>query len=102
MTTSRTSQGSSSQLLERWLKLPSETRTKIVRKYVEYWADRFEKEPARAILEFTFWLASDDGAIVYPWIFKEKYRIVMIDIATNYLKLFNIARKIILALAKTK
>jgi hypothetical protein len=102
MTTSRTSQGSSSQLLERWLKLPSEAKARIVRRYVEYWADRFEKEPARAILEFTFWLASDDGAIVYPWIFKEQYRIVMIDIATNYLKLFNIARKIILALAKTK
>ncbi len=89
-------------MLERWLKLPSEARAKIVRKYVEYWADRFEKEPARAVLELTFWLASDDGAIVYPWIFKDKYRIVMIDIATNYLKLFNMARKIILALGKTK
>jgi hypothetical protein len=87
-------------LLERWLKLPNEAKAKIVRRYVEYWADRFEKEPARAILEFTFWLASDDGAIVYPWIFKQQYRPVMIDIAVNYLKLFNIARKIILALAK--
>lgn len=89
-------------MLERWLKLPDEAKARIVKRYVEHWADRFEKEPARAILEFTFWLASDDGAIVYPWIFKQQYRPVMIDIATNYLKLFNIARKIILALAKTK
>ncbi len=102
MTTNRTSSGSSSQLLEKWLKLPDETKASQNVNSSMALADRFEKEPARAILEFTFWLASDDGAIVYPWIFKEKYRLVMVDIATNYLKLFNIARKIILALAKTK
>jgi len=43
------------------------------------------------------WLRTEDGAIIYPWLFKEKYRELMIDIAYNYLVGFE---KVMIALAK--
>lgn len=47
-----------------------------------------KKDRLMGLIKFSVWLRTEDGAIVYPWLFKEEYRPIMIDIAYYYLMAF--------------
>lgn len=90
MTGSETSHQQSRPSLEEklrlWQSLPDEEKVKIVRAILEKFIAEASKNPRRASLLFLSWLRSEDGAIVYPWMWKPRYRELMIDIAYYTLK----------------
>ena len=77
------------RLLENWRELPEEAKVKVVKEILSYFRKRAEENPFEAFIEFVGWLASDEGAIIWPWIWKDEYRQIMIDVATAFLKLFS-------------
>jgi len=80
---------SSQEKLSKWLSLPKEEKVKIIKEILNYFVNEAKENRVVALTEFLAWLASEDGAIVYPWMWKEKYRVVMIDIAANVLRVVN-------------
>ena len=75
--------------VEKWKSLPKERKMEIIKEVFDYFISEARENKLVALTEFTAWLASDDGAIIFPWMWKEKYRDVMIDVAANYLRIIN-------------
>jgi len=73
--------------LELWLSLPDEVKARAVRDVMEYFRRRAGENPLAAWAEFSAWLKSEDGAVMWPWLWKPEYREVMIDIAVNYIRI---------------
>ena len=76
------------KLLQDWLELPQEKKDEIIRNIINHFMELSKEDGMKAGVEFIRWLASPEGAIVFPWIWKEQYREIMIDIAEQMLNLF--------------
>jgi len=75
------------EIVGKWKELPDEEKYRIIREILDYFTKRSRESPALAFIEFNTWLASGDGAIIWPWLWKREYREVMIEIAYYYLKI---------------
>lgn len=84
--------------IEKFNSLPREAKVKAIKSILDYFIKLSEIENKMvAWAKFNEWLASEDGAIVFPHIFKEEYRDLIIDITYYYLL---ITSKIVLKLLK--
>lgn len=84
--------------IDKFNSLPKEAKVKVIKSILDYFVKLSEKEnKIIAWAKFNEWLASEDGAIVFPHIFKEEYRDLIIDITYYYLL---ITSKIVLKLLK--
>ncbi len=61
---------------------------KVIKAIMSRFVEEAKKDRVIGLIKFSVWLRTEDGAIVYPWLFKEEYRELMIDIAYYYLKAF--------------
>jgi hypothetical protein len=60
--------------LEMWLSLPEEARVEVARRVARYWRLRYEREGLGMLRDLLEWLASEDGALVVPYMFKPEFR----------------------------
>jgi len=67
--------------LEWWKNLDKESKKTIIESIINQFIEEAKKNRAEATRKFLLWLKSDDGAIIFPWLFKEEYREIMVDIA---------------------
>jgi len=73
------------ELLDKWRKLDEKTKKAIAKSYVEYFIKLAKENSLHAWAIFTSWLASNEGMIIWPWLWKPEYRDIMIEIAYYYL-----------------
>lgn len=71
----------------------------MVKSILDYFTRRARENKFTALMLFNKWLASPDGAIIWPHLFKEEYRELAVDIAYYYLA---IASKIFINLLETQ
>ena len=72
---------------EVWLKLPDSTKRKVAARIADHFKKRIEEDSMMGAMEFLQWLSSDEGALVWPWLWRREYQDVMIDLAVNAMKL---------------
>ncbi len=77
------------QLLQEWIELPQEKKDEIIRNIINHFLEVSKEDKTKAAIQFIKWISSPEGAMIYPWIWKEPYREVMIDIAEQMLILFS-------------
>ena len=112
MTSGKTSHGSQNQSLshstlsglpkstvekaERFRRLPKERKIEIIRNYLRHFIELARKDnPIAAWIEFTRWLGTDDGAIIWSNMWKEEYREEGIMIGYAYLLLIEKSKPLI-------
>lgn len=70
-----------------WRSLSKEERDKVVEKVLEKFQQLASKDPRVAGIEFYKWLSSPDGAIVWPYLFREEFRGIIVDITRHLLEI---------------
>ena len=63
-----------------------EERAELVRRVMKRFIEMARRDRRAAALAFLAWLQTEDGAVLYPLMFKERYRVLMVDIAYYTLK----------------
>ena len=81
---------------ERFRRLPKERKIEIIRNYLRHFIELARKDnPIAAWIEFTRWLGTDDGAIIWSNMWKEEYREEGIMIGYAYLLLIEKSKPLI-------
>ena len=75
--------------LEVWKKMPHEKRVEYINSVFQKLIEKAKSDPMRAALDFLGWLNSPDGAIAWPYIWKDEYRKTMVDIGYYMIKIAN-------------
>ena len=82
--------------VRRWLELPKGRRIQAIRTVISHFVRRAEEAgPIVAWLEFTDWMGSEDGSIMFPHMFREEFREEAVLLYYGYLKLMESLRPVI-------
>lgn len=63
----------SSSAVDAFYSRPKEVRDRAVKRIVRYFAELYERDPARAAAEFVRWIASEDGAVVWGYLCRREF-----------------------------
>ena len=67
----------------KWQGMSHEVRVKYITSVFDTFLKEFQNDPQKAGRDFMQWLISPEGALAWPYIWKPKYRKLMIDITSK-------------------
>jgi len=67
----------------KWERMSHEARVKYIKAVFNTFLQKFAQDPQKAGVEFMQWLISPEGALAWPYIWKPRYRQLMINITSK-------------------
>jgi len=74
--------------LSKWRELSPEAKHKAIVTIFKKFEEKAKGDKLKTLFEFMKWLQSPEGAIIFPYLWKDEYREVMIDIAYYSMRIF--------------
>ena len=66
---------------EKWFKMSHEQRVKYIKAVFQKLMEIAKEDKLRAGLEFLAWLRSPEGALAWPYLWRDEYKETMINVA---------------------